>query len=238
MTNAIDAVRAAGIGPARHADGGYVALIDSRILERECLAHSLNFQNIGWRVLTFAQIEEWQDAADVLGMPSAVVFNTGHYTRAEATDRITEVVQVVAPSPVVVLSSDQDINVILDAIASGVKGYIPSSVNIDICIKAISLAIAGGRFIPASSLLGMPALFGLPLTSPSPSIKFTNRQSAIAEALRCGKANKDIAYEMNLCESTIKVHVRNIMRKLGATNRTEVACKMGDMVFDSQYLTP
>ncbi len=236
MTNAIDTDRGMGNGPARHADGGYVALIDNRILERECLAHSLNFQNIGWRVLTFAQIEEWKDAADVLGMPSAVIFNTGHYPRSEATDRITETVQAVAPSPVVVLSSDQDINIILDAIASGVKGYIPSSVNIDICIKAISLAIAGGRFIPASSLLGIPALFGLTSTAPPPSIKFTSRQSAIAEALRCGKANKAIAYEMNLCESTIKVHVRNIMRKLGATNRTEVACKMGDMVCDSPCL--
>lgn len=59
---------------------------------------------------------------------------------------------------------------------------------------------------------------------------FTARQSAVAEGLRRGKANKIIAYELNLCESTVKVHIRNIMKKLGATNRTEVAYKIGDMI--------
>ena len=43
------------------------------------------------------------------------------------------------------------------------------------------------------------------------------------EALRRGKANKIIAYELKMRESTVKVHVRNIMKKLHATNRTEVA---------------
>ncbi len=41
-----------------------------------------------------------------------------------------------------------------------------------------------------------------------------------------GKANKIIAFELNLCESTVKVHVRSIMRKLQARNRTEVAFKL------------
>ena len=36
-------------------------------------------------------------------------------------------------------------------------------------------------------------------------------------------ANKLIAYELNMCESTVKVHIRNIMKKLKATNRTQVA---------------
>lgn len=35
--------------------------------------------------------------------------------------------------------------------------------------------------------------------------------------------NKLIAYELNMCESTVKVHVRTIMKKLKARNRTEVA---------------
>ena len=58
---------------------------------------------------------------------------------------------------------------------------------------------------------------------------FTTRQTSVAKALRQGKANKIIAYELNMCESTVKVHVRHIMKKLGATNRTEVAYKLSDM---------
>ena len=52
---------------------------------------------------------------------------------------------------------------------------------------------------------------------------FTTRQAAVVEAVRQGKANKIIAYELNMRESTVKVHVRNIMKKLKAGNRTEVA---------------
>jgi len=54
---------------------------------------------------------------------------------------------------------------------------------------------------------------------------FTARQMAVVDALRRGKANKIIAYELEMRESTVKVHVRNIMKKLKATNRTEVAYK-------------
>jgi DNA-binding NarL/FixJ family response regulator len=42
-------------------------------------------------------------------------------------------------------------------------------------------------------------------------------------AIQQGKPNKVIAYELNMCLSTVKVHVRNTMRKLGAKNRTDVA---------------
>ncbi len=216
-------------GPTYHADGGYVALVDRRTLERECLAHGLNFHNIKRRILTFSHLKELQEARGTIGMPAAVLFNAGNTSKTELTREIGELVETVSPVPVVVLSDDQDINTVLDIIALGVRGYIPSSVSIDICIHAISLAIAGGRFIPASSILCMRELLGLP-QKPRRPLKFTSRQSAIAEALRCGKANKDIASELSLCESTIKVHVRNIMRKLGATNRTEVACKIGDML--------
>ena len=45
----------------------------------------------------------------------------------------------------------------------------------------------------------------------------------MARELRKGTPNKIIAYNLNMCESTVKVHVRNIMRKLNAKNRTEVA---------------
>jgi DNA-binding NarL/FixJ family response regulator len=58
---------------------------------------------------------------------------------------------------------------------------------------------------------------------------FTERQEEVVQALRRGKANKIIAHELNLRESTVKVHIRNIMKKLKATNRTEVVYKLNEM---------
>ncbi len=54
----------------------------------------------------------------------------------------------------------------------------------------------------------------------------TKRQNAVVNAILQGKANKNIAHELDISESTIKVHVHNIMKKLNAKNRTEVAVKM------------
>ena len=51
----------------------------------------------------------------------------------------------------------------------------------------------------------------------------TTRELAVVRAIQQGKSNKIIAYELNMCESTVKVHVRNLMKKLNAKNRTDVA---------------
>jgi DNA-binding NarL/FixJ family response regulator len=86
------------------------------------------------------------------------------------------------------------------------------------------LVLAGGVFVPASSLIA--ARLAPNKTSngaPQANGMFTARQVAVIEAVRRGKANKIIAHELNMRESTVKVHVRNIMKKLKARNRTEVA---------------
>jgi two-component system, NarL family, nitrate/nitrite response regulator NarL len=51
---------------------------------------------------------------------------------------------------------------------------------------------------------------------------FTPREVDVLNALRKGRSNKWIAHHLNISQNTIKVHIRHIMRKLHATNRTEV----------------
>ena len=80
----------------------------------------------------------------------------------------------------------------------------------------------GGTFAPAAALL-RPQRTGAGTVGESLIEGFTQRQSQILDCLQRGMANKLIAYELNMCESTVKVHIRNIMKKLNATNRTQVA---------------
>ena len=47
------------------------------------------------------------------------------------------------------------------------------------------------------------------------STALTKRELSVIQAIQQGKSNKIIAYQLNMCESTVKVHLRNIMRKLG-----------------------
>lgn len=209
--------------------GDYVALLDRRLLERECLSRALNVHRLGMRVAPFEDLIALQAAQANLGLPRAVLFNGGGSAAdsGRLEGEIEELVSAVAPAAVVVLSENQDLSSVLRIIALGVRGYIPSSVGIEVCIEAIALAIAGGKFIPASSVMSMRKVFDTAInTEVGVHPTLTERQAAVADALRRGKANKDIALELDLSESTVKVHIRSIMKKLGATNRTQVAYKI------------
>ena len=91
-----------------------------------------------------------------------------------------------------------------------------------VAVEALRLVCVGATFAPAATLLfdrdRRPASAGEPLVE-----GFTQRRSQILDCLRRGMANKLIAYELNMCESTVQVHIRNIMKKLTATDRTQVA---------------
>ncbi|GAA4165247.1 response regulator transcription factor [Shinella granuli] len=220
-----------------YAANDYLAIFDKRNLDRECLANSLISHQIGISIFTFSGIASWQQCKSTLGTLRVALINIGSndITDVSVRQEITQLVTTLEPVPVVVLSNSQTLDHVLQAIDLGVHGFIPSSVDIDVCIEAIGLAIAGGQFVPASSVLAMRGLVGGFVARKAIRSAFTVRQTAVAEALRRGKANKMIARELNLCESTVKVHIRNIMKKLGATNRTEVACKVGDLLPDAEH---
>nr|WP_309546794.1 response regulator transcription factor [Sinorhizobium sojae] len=148
-------------------------------------------------------------------------------------EEIRNLVTELAPAPVILLTDTDELTQVLKALEYGAKGYIPSSVSIDVCLEAILLSMAGGIFVPASSIFAMRHLFepGGMATRPYAGI-LTDRQVEVAEALRRGKANKMIAHELNLRESTVKVHIRNIMKRINASNRTEVAYKINDLFPD------
>ena len=111
-------------------------------------------------------------------------------------------------------------------LGKNVRGYVPTSLSIAVAMQAIELACAGGVYVPASSLIAAHRLQESPSTAVQKSNGlFTARQAAVVEALQRGKPNKIIVYELKMRESTVKVHVRKIMKKLHATNRTEVAYK-------------
>jgi DNA-binding NarL/FixJ family response regulator len=85
--------------------------------------------------------------------------------------------------------------------------------------------MAGGIFAPLDLLLTNSTDRVTTMPVAGRNGRLTSRQMAVLSHLQQGKANKIIAHELSMSESTVKVHVRNIMRKMGATNRTEAAYK-------------
>ena len=211
-------------------------ILDARALDRECLAKALVDSGLPMDVLALGSIDEWKRKRDALPPLGAILINVGS-RRADDPNLSSEISRLASEFknvPVVVLSDNDDLNQILKVLEYGARGYIPSSVGVAVCVEAISLAIAGGVFIPASSFLAMRHLVPDTATTENKSLAgmFTVRQEEVVQALRKGKANKIIAFELNLRESTVKVHIRNIMKKLKATNRTEVAYKLNSLFQD------
>ncbi|NGO52946.1 response regulator transcription factor [Allomesorhizobium camelthorni] len=224
-----------GAENVHEADKECLLILDSRALDRECLASALVDHELGMAVAAVGSIEEWRGKRATHPPLGAILFNLGgrRLTDPGIADEIRRISTEFKSIPVVILADTDDLAQILTALECGARGYIPSSVGIDVCVEAINLAAAGGIFVPASSVLSMRHLIDSgsreiqPLTG-----MFTIRQAEVAQQLVRGKANKIIAYELNLRESTVKVHIRNIMKKLKATNRTEVAYKLNDLFSD------
>jgi DNA-binding NarL/FixJ family response regulator len=209
-----------------------LVLIDSRPLERECFVRSLLLARPRLAVDGFRSVADWQAAAESSGTPLAILFNAGarNPSDAEVRAEVELLAAAAAPEPVIVLAQSEDVSAMIAAIECGARGYIPASVGIDVIYEAARLAAVGGIFVPTASALSLrgaigPAGAGI-ATMPG---RFTPRQAAVADALRCGKANKIIAYELNMRESTVKIHVRTILKKLAATNRTEAAFKLNSL---------
>lgn len=207
-------------------------IIDSRALDRECLANALVHHDVGMEISALGSIDEWRKQEHLRSSLAAILLNLGgrKATDPNVAAEISALTAEFKSLPVVILADTDDVKQIVKALESGARGYIPTSVGVDVCVEAINLAIAGGIFVPASSLLAMRHL----VDSGSQDVRplagmFTLRQAEVVQALRRGKANKIIAYELKLRESTVKVHIRNIMKKLKATNRTEVAYKLNDI---------
>jgi DNA-binding NarL/FixJ family response regulator len=112
------------------------------------------------------------------------------------------------------------------AMQLGARGFLTADLSLPQAAAAIRLVGRGGTYIPPCVLAaprGMqPNSPAAPRDSSSKPIQFTPRQREVLERLKQGQQNKTIAYELNMCESTVKVHVRNIMKALKARNRTQV----------------
>jgi DNA-binding NarL/FixJ family response regulator len=200
-----------------------IVVIDSRTLFRECLVRCMEVA-YGPRVLAFPSVQSWEEVIDQTSVCVIVLSMGGKARNAESLQRdIALLSRIAGPIPIVMLADTEEPSQILEALDQGARGYIPTSASLSIAVEAMRLVGAGGMYVPADCLL-----FAHRTTAASPQKHprigvVTERQTAVLDALRRGKANKIIAYELNMRESTVKVHVRNIMKKLKASNRTEAA---------------
>ncbi len=121
--------------------------------------------------------------------------------------------------PVVILSGHVEREEVLAAVRAGAAGYIPKTISGSALINALRLVLAGESYLPPSILLESAPSERKPAASPLATLSVRERE--ILGYLIEGQTNKEIARRLDLQEITIKIHLRNVYRKIGAVNRAQ-----------------
>ncbi len=139
--------------------------------------------------------------------------------------------------PVVIVSALDDPQIIHQGMTYGAAGFIPKSVRKGELADAIQTVMNGCVYLPKD--------YEPPQAQPQNSgqSSFTTRlgtltpqQLRVLMMLRQGKLNKQIAYELDVGETTVKAHVSEILRKLNVASRTQAVIEAQKIDFDAASL--
>lgn len=125
---------------------------------------------------------------------------------------------MVPTTPIVVVSAVEDREVVQRAAQIGVSGYIAKSSGTDMIRTALSAILMGNTHFPPSL---DQAAGGGGGDEGSDISQLTPRQLTVLSLLGEAKSNKQIAYELNISQETVKIHISAILRKLGVTSRAQ-----------------
>jgi DNA-binding NarL/FixJ family response regulator len=214
--------------PNESASGGLsllsIGLIDSYLLTQDCLTVGLRTLRPEIKIAAFLTVPDCVAAAR-RDFELILFYLHGNDVSNKAVMQALAAVGSAFPGVPVVILSDADrlrqTTIMQFSLDNGARGFVPTqSTGILIVSAAINLVTAGGTFMPAD------LMFTRRLNH-APRLRngLTSKQTVVLGHLRQGKANKVIAHELGMSESTVKVHVRNIMRKMGANNRTQAVYK-------------
>ena len=171
-------------------------------------------------VETAGRLEEAVARLDRPPAPDLVLLDL-NLPDVDGLDGLVRLRLVVPEVPVLVVSSLADPRVMRAALRAGAVGFVPKHAHRDVYRAALEAVRAGRVFLPdgvepeaeggATSSEEAIARLGL----------LTRQQARILQLICEGKLNKQIAYDLNIAETTVKAHVTAIMRKLGVLSRTQ-----------------
>lgn len=211
-----------------------VLVTDRRSFWRDVLALALSS---AWPSMSFRSVDAFSAEQPFEKSAFAAAILLGRVGLA-ADDTLKNDLQIFTAAnpttPVLVMTDIVEAADVAAAMRAGAKGYLASDIALEVLIQSLRLLLVGGTTFPAvdpaggrlgnvesratvqpDEIIGQSSINQLRL--------FTPKELEVLNALGDGKPNKIIAYELGICETTVKVHMRHIMSKLGAKNRTHAA---------------
>ncbi|TLX47930.1 DNA-binding response regulator [Pseudoalteromonas phenolica] len=198
-----------------------VCLVDDQMLIREGIKSLLNLSD---KVSVVGECSDGSELAHCitetspevilldLSMPIMNGIDTLKWMKAEAIN-----------IPVIVLTTFDDHEWVLQSIQEGAKGFLLKDVSLDTLVEAIESVNKGQSHIQPAITERLLSSLSNQNTSSTPSSRteaLTEKEQEILRLMASGCSNKEIALALYKSEGTIKNHVSNILSKLGVRDRT------------------
>lgn len=200
-----------------------VVIVDDHPLYGDALAAALKLVFPECRVATAQSLSQAVALFDRSGTPDLVMFDlklpdvTGISGFQTLRARIPD-------TPILVISSLTSPQVVQALMDEGAAGFLPKDASSRVLRNVLFEVSMGRKYVPTEYRAGPRDRSAADPATLHPKLaELTPQQSRIMKLICAGKPNKQIAYEMNLAEATVKAHITALLRRLGVQNRTQAA---------------
>jgi two-component system nitrate/nitrite response regulator NarL len=200
-----------------------VALVGGSALHRDGLRHCLDPNH-------FAVVAEGRDFESVLALierstsPTLLVADVSRLREKDFED-LHRVHTAVPDCRIVVLSNDLNLTDLSRAFRAGADGYLVNELSHEAFSLSLLVIVAGEKVLPSALAEALASNCpDFPVSGASNrQADLTDRERQILRCLLNGYSNKVIARMLEITEGTVKVHLRVLMKKISAVNRTQAA---------------
>lgn len=199
----------------------HLAMVDRSALRRDCLKLALGQQPRRWRV---SDVESAGELVRLLrqGASYSLILLGGATCRQIDLVDLAMLSAAAPQIPILATADCDDVERARMILRSGAKGFLPMSLGLKVLVAALERVRSGGTFVPLA--LSEPSQESPARDAPPPSWQvLTRRQRDVLALISEGQSNKLIADALNMSESTVKAHVKQIIRRLNVANRTQAA---------------
>ncbi|WP_426170244.1 LuxR C-terminal-related transcriptional regulator [Sandarakinorhabdus sp. DWP1-3-1] len=204
-------------------DALQVAIVARSAIVREGLDNILG----AMAFVVVAKAVDGQALLDQLGdrpPPALVLFDSGPAEDAIAECRLLR--QALAATQLVLMADDCRVDAIARAFAAGINGYLAKGIAGESLASALRLVSSGEHVIPSAAVAALTATnfaTAFRRAAGQPGEPLSERESAILRCVARGDPNKLISETLGITETTVKGHIKAILRKLAVLNRTQAA---------------
>jgi DNA-binding NarL/FixJ family response regulator len=220
--------------PSLRSGGVRLLIIDPRSLSRDCLVAAIRHAGVTASVDAVPDVSAAIAAIRSGAVPDTILVNcAGEHVVLEKFLVLLAPLRQVAPvSGVLVLAPSIRREDVLAVLRQGITGLLDVDAPFDIVVQAINLIASGMMIYPALNVGSGLMIPGVRPMASADHLGLTSRQFQVLEQLQQGFTNSKIAAKLGVSERTVKAHLKEIMRRLGATNRTQVVALTNRGVFD------